>query len=336
MRSDKKVEAVVLMRIAEGLNEFTLILLVLITWIIAIPFVIYNLHLPEEFLNSMLISSQIAAAAGTIILAIVTAESVRAMREALKVEKLRESFKAIAKELHRARKYVEDDLGRIEVFLNAIKNMPLRAPKLWRLAEIPLGSGGISIDVIRKDFKLHYRKGLKIHDYINSCNERIRKYNSEYDALIASLRSLVVEKLKDKGIGVNPNGLTYVCAAPIDDEWRILFVSPEECQKLSACRVLGVDDHVAAVLVSLDEVLGVRKSEEELSKELTDLYRKIRSEIISSNEFGRYLNDLRNIAENEVKPCLDKLGKKLDKVIDDILERYALSEQEVAAKEGLV
>jgi len=74
----------------------------------------------------------------------------------------------------------------------------------------------------------------------------------------------------------------------------------------------------------------VHKSEEELSKELASLYREIRA----SDEFRRYLNDLKSMAEKEVKCCLEKLRDELDKVMDDILQRYTISEQEIVTKEG--
>jgi len=43
------------------------------------------------------------------------------------------------------------------------------------LAEISLGSDSISIDVIRKDFKLHYRKGMKLLKYVNECNSKVEE-----------------------------------------------------------------------------------------------------------------------------------------------------------------
>jgi len=56
------------------------------------------------------------------------------------------------------------------------------------------------------------------------------------------LKRSIVEKLKEMGIGMDPDGSTYVCATSINDEWRILFVSPKECEKrfLETNRVLGV------------------------------------------------------------------------------------------------
>jgi len=329
VRSGEEVEAVMLMRIAEDLKDLTLLtillLLVSFTWFIVIPIVIHILHPPEEVLNKFLILSQIAVALGTIIMAIVTAESVKAMREALKVEKLRESFKAIAKELHRARKYVEMNL-------EDVRNM-LEAPRdVIPFDRIPLGNSNTPKDAIRKDFELHYRKGLKLLKHIEKCNSKIDEYNEKYEEFRNWLDRSVVEKLKEAGISVDPDGSTYVCAARINDEWRILlFVSPEECEKRfpKESKVLHVYNHVAAVLVGLNEVLDVHESEEELSKELASIYCEIRS----SDEFRRYLNDLRSMAENEVKPCLKKLKDELDKVIDDIMQKYVLSEQEVAAKE---
>jgi len=320
---------VMLMSIAEDLKDLILLILLLLlvsfTWFIVLPIVIQILHPPEEVLNKFLILSQIAAAIGTIIMALVTTESVKTMREVLKVEKLRDSFKAIAKELHRAKEYVERNLWRIEEML--------KTSAVVFLEEILLGGGNTSKDAIRKDFELHYRKGLKLLKYIEKCNSKIEEYNKKYDEFRDWLKRSIVEKLKEIGVGVDPNGLTHVCAVSANDEWKILFVSPKECQKKfpTTFRVLGVYDHVEAVLMGLNRVmLGARKSEEELSKELTSLYREIRA----SDEFRRYLNDLKSMVESEVKYCLEKLRDELDKVMDDILQRYTISKQEIVAKEG--
>jgi len=112
------------------------------------------------------------------------------------------------------------------------------------------------------------------------------------------LEKSIAEKLKEKGVGVDPNGFTHICVAPVNDEWKILFAGFKECQKLSGSYILTVGRHVEAVLAGLDEVLHARKSEEELSKELASLYREIRA----SDEFEEYLDDLKSMVEKEVKP----------------------------------
>jgi len=320
VRSDKEIEAVILMRIAEDLKIAALMLLVSLTYLIALPIGIYTLHLPREMLDALLISSQIAVATGTILLAFMTIRSL----EELKVERLRESFKAIARELRGAKDYVEMELEYIREMLEAHK-------VVLSLHRILLGSSTTPKNVIRKDFELHYRRGLKLLEHIEKCDSKIEKYNEKYDEFEDWLKRSIVEKLEKMGIRVDPIGYTYVCARLVNNEWRILLsVDPKECGKefLKEFRVLRIDDHVRAVLVGLDKVLSVHKSEEELSKELTSLYREIRA----SDEFRKYLGDLKSMVESEVKPCLEELRDELDKVIDDIMRRYALSEQEVAAK----
>jgi len=308
----------------------TLNLLMLLAFLIsffAVPALISVLHLPEEMLNALALSSQIASAVGAAYAVYMTYRDVEASRG----EKLREPFKAIARGLHKARKDVEDNLGKIEVFLKAAEKVPSEAPKLKRLTEISLGD--VPIDVVRKDFKLHYKRGLRLLDDIEACNKKIKGYNDKYDELIKSLKKLVEEKLRSRNIGVEPNGLTHVCAPWINDRRRILlYVSPEECRKMfpTTYYILDVGSHMEAVLEGLDKVLGVRESEEELSKELAGLYREIRS----SDEFQGLLKDLKRVAESEVKYCLEKLRDELDRVIDDILERYTISGQEIVAKEG--
>jgi len=340
VRSGEEVEAVMLMSIAEDLKDLILLILLLLlvsfTLFIVLPIVIQILHPPEEVLNKFLILSQIAAAIGTIIMALVTTESVKTMREVLKVEKLRDSFKTIARGLRRARKVVDDNFGKIEAFLKAtekvVKKESLEAPRAERLAEISLGD--VSVDVTRKDFRLHYgKRGLKLLDDIEACNKKIREYNRKLSELRDSLERPVVEVLRSRNIGVEPDRLrlTHVCATAIDGELRVLlYVSPEECRKrFSHWRILSVYDHVDAILRGLDRVLEVCESEEKLSRELAGLYREIRS----SDEFQRFLKDLKRVAE-EAESCLDRLKGELEKVINDILKKYTISEQEVAVEEG--
>jgi len=316
VRSDKEIETVILMRIAEDLKIATLILLACLTSLIALSTGIYTLHLTREMLDALLISSQIAVAVGTIFLAFMTAKSV----EELKVERLRKSFKAIAKELHRAKDYVERNLK--------------KAHKVVILFyEIPLGSGDPLKNVIRKDFELHYRKGIKLLNDIEKCNSKIKENNKKHGEFIGWLRGFIVEKLKERGICVDPNESNYFeHETRTGDVQRILlFRNVKECEKElpKASHVLSIDDRGRVFLVDLDNVLRAREGEEELSKELASLYQEIRS----SDKFRGYLGDLEHKVEKEVKPCLEKLRDELDKVIDDIMRRYALSEQEVATKE---
>lgn len=162
MRSGKEVEVVIPMSIAVDSEALILILTGLI-FFFAIPTAINAFHPSEETLNILLISSQITAAAGTLFLAYVTCKNV----EALRIEKLRESFKAIAKELYRAKKNVETDLKDIGKMLEASK-------------KISLGGTYVSEDIIRKDFKLYYGKGLKLFKYVDVCNSKIYEYSKKY------------------------------------------------------------------------------------------------------------------------------------------------------------
>jgi len=284
---------VVLMRKLKGVEALNLLMLsAFLISFFAVPALISVLHLPEEMQNALSLSSQIASAVGAVFAALMTARSI----EASKVERLRKSFKAIAKELHKTKKNVEMNLENIEKMLKR----PIALP----LVKISLGGANVPEDVIRKDFELHYRKGLKLLKHIKECNSKIKDYNEKYNEFRDWLEKSIAEKLKEMGIGVDSG--------------------------FSAVRyVLSVDDHTETVLMGLDEVFSVHKGEEKLSKELASLYREIRS----SKEFQERLNSLRSMAEKEVKPCLDKLGRELNKVINDIMRRYVLSEQEVAAKE---
>jgi len=83
---------------------------------------------------------------------------------------LRESFKAIAKELHRAKKDVEINLRNIEEMLEAPRVVLL-------LKNILLGDTNVPEYAIRKDFELHYRKGLKLLKHFEECNSKIEEYN---------------------------------------------------------------------------------------------------------------------------------------------------------------
>jgi len=292
VRSDKEVKVVMLMRKVKGVGTPNLMLLTFLIGFFVVLAVIYVLHLPGEIQNAMITASNIIIAVGTIYAGYMAYRSVELSR----IEKLRESFKAIAKELHKAKKDVEMNLENIKKML--------KAPIVLPFVKISLGSANVSEDAIRKDFELHYRKGLNLLKHVEKCNSKIEEYNKKYNEFRDWLDRSIAEKLKEIGIGAD--------------------------SEFSATRyVLSINDHAEIVLMGLDEVLGVRKSEEKLSKELASLY----SEIRSSDEFRRYLNDLRSMAENEMKPCLEKLGRKLNKVINDIMRRYALSEQDVATKE---
>jgi len=282
---------------------------------IIISYVSYTLHLPSEILLTSSLTSQIAAAVGTILLAYMTYKSI----EEVRAERLRRSFIVITKELYRVKHVIEDNLRKLG---------ELDASKVRWLADISLGGTDIHEDTIITDFQLHYKKGLKLFEHINTCNSKIKEYNDEYYVFRNLLKGLVVEALKKRGIGLDPKGYTYVCAAVINDERRIVFVSPEECWKLSAYHLLNVDDHVEAVLVGLNEVLNEHKNEEELSKELTSLYQEIRS----LEQFRKGLDKLKRIAKNEVKPCLEKLSEELNRIIKDIMQKYSISEQEVLEK----
>jgi len=203
--------------------------------------------------------------------------------ERMKDEKLRESFKVIAKELYRAKKYVERNL----------ENLNKTHKIVIRFDEIPLGSGNISESDIKKDFERYYRKGLEVLKHIKECNSKIKKYNKRYDKFIEWLYGRIEEKLKERGIRV-------------DDDIK-----------------------VALMRLHLDRVLRAHKSKERLPEELASLYQ----EITSSDEFINYTNELKKMIKDEVKPCLETLKDKLDKVIDDIVKRFTLSEQEIATEE---
>jgi len=145
VRSVKEVEVATLMHIAVGLKISTLTLLTCLVCFVAVPIAIYALHPSGEVLDALIISSQMAAAAGAIFMAYMTYKSV----EALRVEKLRESFKAIVKELHRAKKLVEWNLIDIGETLKA--SIVLSSP-----VKISLGSTNAPEDIIRKDCLIHY------------------------------------------------------------------------------------------------------------------------------------------------------------------------------------
>jgi len=220
----------------------------------------------------------------TIINALLSVLMTLRIDERMKDEKLRESFKAIVKELYKAKKYVKNNL----IKLKELETSDV----VKRLDEIPLGSSDTPKNVIRKDLERYYQKGIKLLDDIKKCNSKIREYNKKYDEFRSWLYGRIEEKLKERGI--------------------------------------HEDDVIKDILIRWhsDRVLHVLESEKEPSKEQESLYQEIRS----SKEFRDYLNALKNIAKNKVEPCLEELEDELDKVIDDIMRRFALSEREIATE----
>jgi len=276
------------------------------------------LHSLKETLEILSLVAQIAVAVGTSFLAYMTYRSI----EEVRVERLRKSFIAITKELHRVKDFVEDNVRRLGELLGASKVR-------W-LVNITVGGIEISGDTIRTDFALYYKRGLKLLKLVDKCYSEIEKYNDGYQTFRSSLRNLIMEMLEKKNIGVDPSGYTYVCVYYDGSERKVQFVSPEECRKLSTSHVLSIDDHVEAVLVGLSEVLKESKREEEFYKELPSLYQEIRL----SKQFKDSVNELKHKAK-DVVACLNNLDKELSKAIEDIMKKYSISKQDLPKEQLL-
>lgn len=254
--------------------------------------------------------SSLLAGIGTLIMACMTYKHIKQTQKALKVEKLRNAFINIAKELAKMKEDINENLDHIRNLYNNV---------ITSLIKIAYSGN------IRENLELHYRERLDVLSLIDKCRHLIGRYNERLSELKFTIEEELKDRLASAGISIYDNRLTQIYCDLRRKE--LLKLAPGTLPDKDYINV-SLDVLIDAVLKGLDNALRERNCSASKEQELYRLLDNIVKDIRSSGAFQRFREELKALAP-EIEESLMELELRLNDLINEIMKEFYISQEEL-------